>query len=814
MMLVLGTMCGPSTGDAVEPEYVLTADCQSSGFGSSATIWGGVTLLAGGGRVAAFHLDDGSLKWKRTLGVHSVDAWGDKAIAGGVGFAAVLDFSSGATMRTLMPPGAAANGQFGAAVALNGTTAFVSDPSDDTRAPNAGAVHAYDAESGAYLYTVYANDPDANDQFGNSIDTDEGFLVVGARWNNTFAINDGAAYLFDLPSGSFHLRLAVFSTAGSTFFGDSVAIEDGRVMVGAPRAGLAGMAYLYDATTGGRLRQFFPADGRSDDRFGASVAISGDRVMVGADFANVSSFDSGATYIYNRNTGIELYKFVQSTAINPQHNSDYFGQSVAIGIGAAVASAPNATPDECAWGAGFVLPLPCNPEPQAWNQHDPPWGSELYGASAPDASEELDPVLGIAQGLRDLAAAYPDPSIPVPDAELFQYLVPNFVANHVWAPDANENGVRIDSEDLLNIAENLELRRSNYSIAAVGCTLTSVAIAADIVGGAGLNPGELYEELRRVQNGWFVGFTGSVESLRLTRYGGGSGTVPRFNSLDLSWSIASKIAGFNVESRSFSESALRSALDDCHAAIVFDGNHWSVIDRYRKVAGVRQFYEQDPAFSHAWHHVGSAEWERWERSGRLMVAKPLQAELRDSNNTVGHLEFLALGEDGVLITDPLGARFGVDPKDGNSYEEFTATRNPAVSVGPPEDILSDAEFEALAAVSAVSIAINRAPIGTYVLAVSDVNTSIDIAWQLADGTAQSVRADLVATTFGGIAEVWVGPPSCAADLTGDGVLNFDDIDAFVAGFLGGDLIADLDGNGVLNFDDIDAFVGGFLAGCG
>ncbi len=57
-------------------------------------------------------------------------------------------------------------------------------------------------------------------------------------------------------------------------------------------------------------------------------------------------------------------------------------------------------------------------------------------------------------------------------------------------------------------------------------------------------------------------------------------------------------------------------------------------------------------------------------------------------------------------------------------------------------------------------------------------------------------------------------PACPADLTGDGVLNFDDIDAFVLGFLGGDLIADLDGNGVLNFDDIDAFVASFLAGCG
>ncbi len=59
-----------------------------------------------------------------------------------------------------------------------------------------------------------------------------------------------------------------------------------------------------------------------------------------------------------------------------------------------------------------------------------------------------------------------------------------------------------------------------------------------------------------------------------------------------------------------------------------------------------------------------------------------------------------------------------------------------------------------------------------------------------------------------------GTTACnPADLDANGVLNFDDIDAFVAGFLGGDLIADLDGNGALNFDDIDLFVASFLAGC-
>ncbi|MEQ8770482.1 MAG: VCBS repeat-containing protein [Phycisphaerales bacterium] len=46
-----------------------------------------------------------------------------------------------------------------------------------------------------------------------------------------------------------------------------------------------------------------------------------------------------------------------------------------------------------------------------------------------------------------------------------------------------------------------------------------------------------------------------------------------------------------------------------------------------------------------------------------------------------------------------------------------------------------------------------------------------------------------------------------------GVLNFDDIDAWVAAFLSNDLAADIDGNGALNVDDVDGFVAAYLGGC-
>ncbi|GJM18176.1 MAG: hypothetical protein DHS20C14_03890 [Phycisphaeraceae bacterium] len=55
--------------------------------------------------------------------------------------------------------------------------------------------------------------------------------------------------------------------------------------------------------------------------------------------------------------------------------------------------------------------------------------------------------------------------------------------------------------------------------------------------------------------------------------------------------------------------------------------------------------------------------------------------------------------------------------------------------------------------------------------------------------------------------------ACLADLDGNGILNVDDVDAFIAAFVGADLAADLDGNGILNVDDVDAFVSAFVGGC-
>lgn len=56
-------------------------------------------------------------------------------------------------------------------------------------------------------------------------------------------------------------------------------------------------------------------------------------------------------------------------------------------------------------------------------------------------------------------------------------------------------------------------------------------------------------------------------------------------------------------------------------------------------------------------------------------------------------------------------------------------------------------------------------------------------------------------------------PDCPADITGDGVLNFFDISAFLGAFNTQDPIADFNDDGLFNFFDVSAFLAGFNAGC-
>jgi hypothetical protein len=56
-------------------------------------------------------------------------------------------------------------------------------------------------------------------------------------------------------------------------------------------------------------------------------------------------------------------------------------------------------------------------------------------------------------------------------------------------------------------------------------------------------------------------------------------------------------------------------------------------------------------------------------------------------------------------------------------------------------------------------------------------------------------------------------PACPADLIEDCVLDFFDVQAFLAAFASGSTVADFNGDGLLDFFDVQAFLNSFASGC-
>ncbi|MEZ4651863.1 MAG: FlgD immunoglobulin-like domain containing protein [Candidatus Eisenbacteria bacterium] len=88
----------------------------------------------------------------------------------------------------------------------------------------------------------------------------------------------------------------------------------------------SGAAYLYDSNSGAELFKLTPADGLTGDQFGASVALSGGVVVVGAPGVDDNGLGSGAAYLFSATTGTQIAKLLADDGLG----GDSFGNSVAI----------------------------------------------------------------------------------------------------------------------------------------------------------------------------------------------------------------------------------------------------------------------------------------------------------------------------------------------------------------------------------------------------------------------------------------------------------------------------------------------------
>jgi hypothetical protein len=112
---------------------------------------------------------------------------------------------------------------------------------------SSGSAYIFDL-NGTQLAKITASDGTTTDFFGNSVSVGSGRIVVGAYADDDLGSSSGSAYIFDL-SGTQLVKITASDGAASDFFGNSVAVGSGRIVVGSPNdddlGSGSGSAYIY-----------------------------------------------------------------------------------------------------------------------------------------------------------------------------------------------------------------------------------------------------------------------------------------------------------------------------------------------------------------------------------------------------------------------------------------------------------------------------------------------------------------------------------------------------------------------------------------
>ncbi len=205
-----------------------------------------------------------------------------------------------------------ANDYLGFSVAIDGDILVAGAPQDNFFGGHEEGVvnvYRYGGSGWASEQQLYAGARAAGNHFGHSVDVDDEVIVVGALFTDGDEEDEGIAWVYRFEGGAWSMnaeieRVAPSDPSKSKLFGDTVAIEGNRVIVGAKKddeeGQRAGAAYVFEYEGGDWVEQhkLTAPDATTGDYFGSSAVMSGDAIIVGAPQAGPGNDASGAAYGY------------------------------------------------------------------------------------------------------------------------------------------------------------------------------------------------------------------------------------------------------------------------------------------------------------------------------------------------------------------------------------------------------------------------------------------------------------------------------------------------------------------------------------
>lgn len=255
---------------------------------------------------------------------------------------------------------------YGSAIDIDGNTAVVSGLGNRFRGYPDGAVFIYVREGTNWTLqqTLGAHDeePNADDNYGQSVAISGDTLVVGAVTDSTAAFVAGAAYVYVRDGTTWSLQQKLTAADPATFsgFGKSVDVTGDTAVVGAygdDDAGYGtGAAYVFHRNGGVWTQQqkLTASDAAADASFGLSVSISGQTIAVGAPFVSSPGVNfSGAVYVFVNNGSAWLEE--QKIEARDITAGQELGYCAAISGATIVATAPGEVVGMHTYGAVYIF---------------------------------------------------------------------------------------------------------------------------------------------------------------------------------------------------------------------------------------------------------------------------------------------------------------------------------------------------------------------------------------------------------------------------------------------------------------------------
>ncbi len=177
--------------------------------------------------------------------------------------------------------------------------------------------------------------------FGVSVALDDSLAVVGASGEQACGPNAGAAYVYERTAARVNAwrqaaRLEPADCRANMFFGETVALDDGRVLVGASSEYFAeeesNAAYVFARDSTGAWRQtarLTGETGRREGLFAAGLALDGPRAAVSTSGSPEGEY-SGAVYIFERDSSSGEWRRTARLTSPRSLEAGIMGQDVAL----------------------------------------------------------------------------------------------------------------------------------------------------------------------------------------------------------------------------------------------------------------------------------------------------------------------------------------------------------------------------------------------------------------------------------------------------------------------------------------------------